>query len=252
MPLNRITDTILPFPVWQIDTLSDFACFIERYCPSDRALYRGQAGDWPLKPKLARIRRRDNISISKCENQMLNHFARAIAGHVTGNVNLADPWDVLALAQHHGMATRLLDWSNNPLAALWFAIEKPAKDESKCSVVWQLCPSSRDILTRTSGKPQRVDRIRVWEPRHITKRISAQAGAFTIHPNDGNAISALEEDASFNGKLQKVCVPRESFSNIRYYLDQCGVNSATMYPDIDGLARHVEWYYSLGDDEYLF
>lgn len=251
MTLVEVKGQSLNYRVWQIETLSDFVYFIERHCPSEKALYRGQAEDWPLKPKLARLRRRGEIPILKWESQMLEHFARAVIGHSIGNINLDDPWNVLALAQHHGMATRLLDWSYNPLAALWFALERPARKENEHSVVWQFCPSPREVLGRVTGKPQDIDHIVVWEPRHVTRRISAQAGAFTLHPDNGATVEALDEDIDFQPRLQKVLVHRDTYSDIRYYLDQCGINAATMYPDIDGLARHVEWYHSLGEDEHL-
>ena len=59
-------------------------------------------------------------------------------------------------------------------------------------------------------------------------------------------VAALQETSEHHLKLTKILVPKHAFRDIRYQLDRCGVNAAVVYPDLDGLAQHIEWLYSYG------
>jgi hypothetical protein len=88
----------------------------------ENTLFRGQEEDWDLVPKISRIVFREK-DYRKTELKMLNDFKRFSLPYL--KTIPKNDWDWLALAQHHGMATRLLDWTTNPLAALWFTVKKP-------------------------------------------------------------------------------------------------------------------------------
>jgi hypothetical protein len=92
---------------------------LNRKSITDYTLFRGQEQDWELIPKIGRVGFR-NIGDENAEQKMLDDFKRLSMPHLL-RVPKND-WDWLALAQHHGMATRLLDWTTNPLVALWFAV----------------------------------------------------------------------------------------------------------------------------------
>jgi hypothetical protein len=158
-------------------------------------------------------------------------------------------WDWLSLAQHHGMATRLLDWSLNPLAAVWFAINKPSNTNA---VVWVLVPEKEDFLDPIADtEPFEIKRTRVFRPKHISRRIAAQMGWFTAHwcnPKT-DKYAALDKIKTYEGRLDRIKIELKDFEYIRSELDICGVNASTMFPDVDGLARHVEWRYTLLKDE---
>ncbi|HWM92338.1 MAG TPA: hypothetical protein VN493_16355 [Thermoanaerobaculia bacterium] len=69
-----------------------------------------------------------------------------------------------------------------------------------------------------------------------------------MHPFDlesGN-LQALQNAPEHYPKLMKILIPRSTFKGIRYHLDRCGINAAVVYPDLDGLARHIEWLYRAG------
>jgi hypothetical protein len=249
--LEQVSGSVHPYKILCVDSLSSFVAFLEENCTDDHVLFRGQRRDWPLKPKLARLRCRE--SLVRTEESMLKQFARAVVGYTAPGVNLDNIWDVLALAQHHGMATRLLDWSSCPLVALWFALDQAPGESNTHSIVWCLCPREDNFILEPKEFPGSIGKIQFWEPRHISKRISAQAGAFTVHPYDENKneFGAVEDDADLQVNLHKIFIPAEYRAAIRYHLDRCGVNAASIYQDIDGLARHVEWSHSFSEDEGL-
>src|SRR5690554_6715380 len=104
---------------YTIKTINDYIDLIEQVKQHNKRggnnadlIFRGQRVDRPLLPKLARIELKG--SMANIEKLMLDEFKR-------GSLPLTEfkpenNWDWLALAQHHGLPTRLLDWSYNALA----------------------------------------------------------------------------------------------------------------------------------------
>ncbi len=137
------------------------------------------------------------------------------------------------------MATRLLDWTKNPLAALWFATRKPAETPSRQAVVWVYCPTDGDFVTDVEkSSPFDGKRTYVFEPRHITARIKAQDGVFTAHKylSQKKNFIPSEQNLAQKHKLQKVLIPPMQFDELRYQLDRCGIHDASLFPDLLSLA----------------
>ena len=214
-------------------------------------LFRGQRRDLPLLPKLARIKLRGEIN--NIENLIIDEFRRASLP--MAEFQPVDDWDLLALAQHHGLPTRLLDWTYSALAALYFTIKDPPFRNEKAilenGVVWLLSPDVKDYRTDTEKFGPLSNKItKIFRPKIISRRISAQGGAFTVHKiNTKGRVVTFEKHANFKKKLMKIIVPQKHFSKIRHRLNILGVNSSTLFPDIDGLCKHLQWRYSYFDDE---
>jgi len=85
-------------------------------------IFRGQPVDQPLLPRLVRLDLRiEHESWKKTEALILEEFKRGLLP--LSEFKPENNWDLLALAQHHGLPTRLLDWTYSALAALCFTVE---------------------------------------------------------------------------------------------------------------------------------
>jgi len=237
-----------------INSFTDFIKFIEKECEDDNTLFRGQREDLPLLPKIARINLRDDLLNS--EKKIFDDFKRRSIPFL--GYSPQNDWDWIALAQHYGLPTRLLDWTLNPLAALWFAVNKESnKDEitglNKDGVIWIFQANDGDYADTEDikSKPFNQTITKVFQPKILTGRINTQSGWFTIHKynSERKGFVKFETNLSYKNKLKKLIIPAKSFSDIRYQLDRCGTNSSSLFPDLDGLCSHIQWMYSLLDDE---
>jgi hypothetical protein len=161
-----------------VTSVCEFLDAVFDLAEQDDVLFRGQReAGWALQPSLGRLRLRGDATLAMIEAELIRRFAAQCLPHLQRA--LTDDWDVLAMAQHHGLKTRLLDWTGNPLAALWFAVREPAEAETEQSaVVLMFQPESRDYLDDEdrSHSPYKIRRTRFFQPSHLNPRIVAQNG----------------------------------------------------------------------------
>jgi FRG domain len=231
-----------------IYTVSEYIERLAEINRGQRALYRGQRRDRSLLPKIARLT--TYLPILQAERELIEVFKLRSLPMLEQHPE--HDWDWLTVMQHYGLATRLLDWSVNPLAALWFCVCKPpAGDEP--GVVWLFYPDSNDYaMPSKQADPTSICKTYILRSKIVASRIRAQSGWFTAHHFDREQekFVALENDPSYTSRLTKLIVPFDAFAKIRFQLDRLDVNSATLFPDLDGLCAHLEWVYSsLADEE---
>jgi hypothetical protein len=142
----------------------------------------------------------------------------------------------------------LLDWTESPLAALFFAVDDYHGKNQMDGVIWSLIAfvfqggsfNTLEDLNRVIESPNNV-----YFPRHMSSRIYAQQGCFTVHARpDGNEFVPLEQQAVAGERslvLEKWIIPAEKKGKIRYELDKLGINHFTLFPDLDGLCRKLTW-----------
>ena len=230
-----------------IGTLSEYIALIEKICASDEWIFRGQSEDWPMLPKLPRLKVRHNVLAD--ERNMIRELRRQVGEYVSSLP--VNDWELLSIAQHHGMATRLLDWTLSPLVALWFAVERPATRHDSNGVVYMFEYKEDDLVNDPSKRsPFSLKKTLFFVPQTITSRIRVQRGYFSVHQqNNKSRWAPLQESRNFRERLKKIEIPPASFSNLRYALDRCGINRASMFPDLDGLCSYLTWSYTIDTDE---
>ncbi|MBU9426444.1 FRG domain-containing protein [Burkholderia gladioli] len=234
-----------------VESVAEFLDVINKHLNGEpKFLFRGhRREDWALKPSFAR---QSTVNMYG-ERPMLDEFVRRALPY-TESTRALSQTDWLAIAQHHGMPTRLLDWSGSALAALWFAVEKSADGEAP-GAVWMLNYRIDDILIDESGKaPFDLERTVLVRPRHVTQRITAQDGWFTLHRSGsgsegGRTFVGLDTNQEFRERLKFVTVPAEAFGRIRLELATAGFTAAVIYPDLGGIAQYVTWAHLYPQDE---
>lgn len=231
-------------------------------------IHRGMKdADWRLQSSIERL------NLFNRERDLLRNFQK-YARDVT--VERTRPWDWLAIAQHHGLPTRLLDWTYSPLVALHFAIADVAY--ARPSVVWSL-----DYAQLTGRAPAHIRRaltdgalafttdmldnaripvalplgerledayLVVLEPPSLDDRIVNQYAGLTAFSstsvNMTDWLEAIPEPVAVRIEIAPG-LKREA----REKLDKAGINERVIYPGLDGLATWLTRYYSSPPRDWL-
>jgi hypothetical protein len=203
--------------------------------------------------------------IRRLEMALVRNFRKYAHGEVPGTDSL---WHWLALGQHRGLPTRMIDWTYSPLVALHFATEDTSAYADD-GIVWcvnfveankRLPPQLRKILDRECSDTFTVDMLSeigtlrefdalgadpfvvFVEPPAIDRRILNQFALFSLMSSPG---AVLHDWLRGHPDLcRSVVIPAALKWEIRDKLDQANVNERVIFPDLDGLSRWLARYYT--------
>ena len=228
-----------------VESLSEFSRSLSaHYYRHERGywVFRGHSSiTFQLIPKVGRIPYTSKTR-QKAEQSIFRMFKRCAVQYLSRIPS--NDWDWLALAQHHGLPTRLLDWSFNPLAALYFAVEERIAEDG---IVFALHgPRRVPQKMIDAGNPFSIGSPMRFVPNIIVPRVWVQEGLFTIHADIEIPLSAtLRRDWG----LEQIIVPAACKNRVRYELYRQGIHRAALFPDIDGLASHLQWTHGVHPDQ---
>lgn len=214
--------------------------------------FRGQGlHTYLLKPSLFRT---DN-GIKK-EKEIFFEYKRLVAGI---GLNRESEWETLIDMQHYGVPTRLLDWTSNLGAALYFASTSSVNDYAMSLYIMN--PIELNKLSGKSGipvlpnAPMGLSYIKNYVDRepfparypiavkcdNINSRVKAQSGMFTIHGDEDGVkdIDIITTILDKKSSIYKIEISSEAHDSIKEYLDIVGIKDYTIFPDIQGIARYL-------------
>lgn len=259
-----------------IDTLGEF---IDRVTPAspdrvtgrrrDTGVYRGASdAGAPLLTTLDRLGgTTPPHTKAELEEHVLRNYIRYSRPHVHSAPT--SDWEELFAAQHHGVPTRLLDWTYSPLVAAFFAT-RPCDTEERARAVWRLdwqmvhrqfhfppialLPRDLDALFEPGGHAspwQLFTRDRdggafacLVEPPSLDARIAAQAAVFTICSDKWHSFDEFLRGNGLGGALSRFVIGPRCVAQVRDQLDLVGVDERRLFPDLDGVAAAIRRYYA--------
>jgi hypothetical protein len=233
---------------------------IGRFRSSDAFRGQSDAAD-PLLTPLARLG-----GLPELESHLLRNFRKYSSREVVPGDSI---WNWLAVAQHHGLPTRLLDWTFSPFVAMHFATEN-LDEYDRDGVIWcvdycrtnQLLPErlqqvlkeegsdvfTAEMLGRAASTLHEFDRlsesrfVAFFEPPSLDDRIVIQFALFSLVSNPRISLETWLSDHP--DTVRRVIIPADLKWEVRDKLDQANINERVLYPGLDGLSRWLKRYYT--------
>jgi hypothetical protein len=226
--------------------------------------FRGvKSQDYTLLPAIARGEL--NVSV---ERAFISSFKSNILPYLSIPFGMpisfssASYWEMLFLMQYYGVPTRIMDWTQDALAALFFAVEGfDDREKSENPAVWCLNPkklnqasalneyfsdgfipdADEPIVFQLFGTQEsKTDKkpCAVYEPLN-SARVIAQKDVFTIFPFD-TELCALDSFSDSKDYLLKITVDAESRGSLTEQLGHCGIKKPLIMPELQAAVNQIK------------
>ena len=204
-------------------------------------------------------------NLARLEGHLLRNFTKYAHSEAKGANSV---WHWMALAQHHGLQTRLLDWTFSPFVAMHFATEDPARFDGDAAI-WCVNLSRtneclpRVLLNAASEEGSNVFTVEMlsWiaptleafaelaagefvlfmEPPSIDARIVNQYALFSLMSSSSARLDTWLQQHP--GTARRIIIPASLRWEVRDKLDQANINERMLFPGLDGLSRWLSRYY---------
>jgi hypothetical protein len=224
-------------------TIDSVAVFLNSVAPRvfsearGRWVFRGHASvDFELIPSIARTPHTSE-SVAKFEQSIFDIFRREATSYFPSE--LGTDWEWLAFAQHHGLPTRMLDWTHNPLVALFFAVCDLPENDAELFALHSVSKTSQKAL---AGSPFSISQPTKYYPKIVSPRIRAQEGLFVVF---AESTSPLDNSLRKDWKIERFIIPANAKQSIRYELFRLGVHNSSQFPDVDRLSARLKWQHGV-------
>lgn len=211
--------------------------------PEGGPVYRGQSAKFGLVPSIFRPGHvcRPHGHWERYEETLIRLFQRESKPFIVSPPT--NPTDWIVLAQHHGLPTRVLDWTRSPLIALFFAIED--LNTRTDGIVWAYVPNHiRFQPFKTWNELRALDHPTLYLPPAFFKRAETQQACLTLHPLPKGFRKFTPFETTFAGMFwgaTKFVVPGQKKFDLMKQLDDFGINRQLIYPGLDGVADAIKW-----------
>lgn len=230
-----------------IKSTSDFVKFItnEKYLCGHNVFRGVTNSNFDLIPSIGRIDKSYIDRYTNYEQELIYRFKL----RATSDINLVDKneWEILALAQHYGLPTRLLDWTTSPLVALYFATLPYLNHEGHliefendaAIFIYHVCNyiSSKELA---ETNPFNYKDIGLFYPPSISNRIIGQFSIFSIQPDPYVPLNRYKYT-----NIKKVIIPQNIIKNIQKELYILGIRHETIFPDLEGYSKDIKFKLNL-------
>jgi len=258
-----------------IKSISEYLALFDSMPELKNVLYRGQSKpatnhEYKLIPSVGRVTKAGVIPFTDfVKEEIRSHdiFKNQVIANVASIPR--NSWEVLALAQHHGLPTRFFDLTRNPLVALYFAVRNSEHDGSTSAVYVfmtktidfeELLRNQQDdsrkkmeqdakaykrkktslqdeqikfLALNLEISPFEITHNVIYDPPHVSPRIRAQDGVLLACHQP--TVEIPETD------YQEILIDKDSRENIRIELEAYGVFDKQLFPDLDGLAKWLKF-----------